>query len=1385
MGSPGGNLNQFDMQKLFKPPAPNPNPNNTFLPTASYAPAVPHLPYPAALPPGAFSYPPPTPPFHHHPFIQYPQETLHRPTVSYPVQPSHLPSSNHSPNNPGQNPGARLMALLGNTPPAQLDFTVSIPQPSSPMEHPAMLHAAPSAPPAMSVTLSQSARTPNTKMPRGWHIDGGERAVHDVDSRLPGETQLPQLEVTPITKYTSDPGLVLGRQIAVNRTYICYGLKLGAIRVLNINTALRSLLRGHSQRVTDMAFFAEEVHLLASASVDGRVFVWKIDEGPDHEDKPQITGKLVLAIQLSGDGDYHPRICWHSHKQEILVVGIGNNVLRIDTSKVGKDKEFSADEPLKCPLEKPVEGVQLVGKHDAEVTDLSISQWMTTRLASASNDGTVKIWDVRKTLPLVTLRPHEGHPVHSVSFLTSTHRPDHIVLLTMGPLNHEVKLWTSTSEEGWLLSSDSESWRCSQTLELRSSTEPRVEEAFFNQVVVLPQENLVLLANAKKNAIYAVHIDYGSCPAATRMDYIANFTVRMPILSLTGTSDIFPDGEHVVQVYCVQTQAIQQYALNLIQCLPPVTDNLLLAKDPCISHVYDGISSEGFSSSELSRGPSDVPSAGASIHSAGASNFENATVASYIPPLITSEANNILELPSSSVDIQPSAPPLSTLGNDNLNITSSPGPLDLELSGRLSGFKGASGSLEHGNSPVERDTDQEVPDYRAERGELVTAGHMPNISLINDNSGKDNLKIGSSEISMIQYPHLMFKLNGKATHLVTPLEILSGAKSSPETLSANKKDDEMNALDLTRNNDVRHTEVVNVVCEPTNFDSRKDANIVSNGSKDEPLSYPGLDIKNGATKEGGVLSTGLYNVNEVQVTDYVADVLEQISGNVEENLLKSTADRSQRETEFVDISASKAPKGKKQKAKKSQASGSSSPSTSTFNSIDSLNEPGCSMGVPPIEAAFSQLMSIQDVLNQIVTMQKEMPKQISTAVAGPITKEGRRVEIALGRSMEKSVKANADALWVRFQEENAKHEKAEWDNLQHITSLITNLINKDLPSVMERTLKKEIASIGAAVTRSISPLIEKTISSAIVDSFQRGVGDKAVNLLEKSVNSKLDATVTRQIQSQFQTTGRQALQDALRLSLESSLIPAFEQSCKAMFEQVDSTFHKGMAEHNSAALQQFESTHTPLALTLRDAINSASSITQNLASELVDGQRHLLALVSGNAKSFNPTAMQQGSGSLGGLPEMLALSVQQVEAPPDPKTELSRLISESKYDEAFTVALQKSDVPLVSWLCCQVDLHGICSMAPIPLNQGVLLALLQQLSCDISNDTARKLGWITDIAAVIHPADPIITMHVRPVFEQVYNILAHQRTLPSMTQTEASSIRLIMHVINSVLMSCK
>ncbi|PRQ36226.1 hypothetical protein RchiOBHm_Chr4g0389101 [Rosa chinensis] len=51
--------------------------------------------------------------------------------------------------------------------------------------------------------------------------------------------------------------------------------------------------------------------------------------------------------------------------------------------------------------------------------------------------------------------------------------------------------------------------------------------------------------------------------------------------------------------------------------------------------------------------------------------------------------------------------------------------------------------------------------------------------------------------------------------------------------------------------------------------------------------------------------------------------------------------------------------------------------------------------------------------------------------------------------------------------------------------------------------------------------------------------------------------------------------------MEASVVPAFETSCKSMFEQVDATFQKAMVEHATVAQQQFESAHSPLAHAVR------------------------------------------------------------------------------------------------------------------------------------------------------------------------------------------------------------
>lgn len=128
-----------------------------------------------------------------------------------------------------------------------------------------------------------------------------------------------------------------------------------------------------------MAFFAEDVHLLASASSDGKVFVRRIVESPGEDNKMQITEEVLLAIQLTGDWESaHPRVCWHSHSQDILVVGVSKYILTLDIPTVrltGAPGGFTTDEPLICSVDNPIPGVYCVVGHDGDVTDISTSQW--------------------------------------------------------------------------------------------------------------------------------------------------------------------------------------------------------------------------------------------------------------------------------------------------------------------------------------------------------------------------------------------------------------------------------------------------------------------------------------------------------------------------------------------------------------------------------------------------------------------------------------------------------------------------------------------------------------------------------------------------------------------------------------------------------------------------------------------------------------------------------------------------------------------------------------------------------------------------------------------------------------------------------------------------
>lgn len=82
------------------------------------------------------------------------------------------------------------------------------------------------------------------------------------------------------------------------------------------------------------------------------------------------------------------------------------------------------------------------------------------------------------------------------------------------------------------------------------------------------------------------------------------------------------------------------------------------------------------------------------------------------------------------------------------------------------------------------------------------------------------------------------------------------------------------------------------------------------------------------------------------------------------------------------------------------------------------------------------------------------------------------------------LKAHVDAMWARVAEENAKREKLERERVQQINTLVGNLVLKDMPTAVERGVKKEFSALGPTVTQAVLPPLQKAISMAVTENFQ-------------------------------------------------------------------------------------------------------------------------------------------------------------------------------------------------------------------------------------------------------------------------------------------------------------
>ncbi|KAK3250070.1 hypothetical protein CYMTET_40532 [Cymbomonas tetramitiformis] len=1112
--------------------------------------------------------------------------------------------------------------------------------------------------------------------------------VYDIGSDR-DELLQPQLEVSPITMYNSEFNLSLGRQISVNKHYICYGLKTGQIRILNMFTAVRALLRGHQQPVADLRFFADDVDLLGSASKDGRVFIRRIKETPGTSGQTcnTINEQLLLTLVLQNGketGGRLVRFCWHTSQENIFAVAAGGSVVVCQMDVLASADPSGA--PVEFSLQDPPAGALLLSADAGPVTDIAFSPQGDT-LASAGEDGIVRVWRVAQDGGecLIEMSPFQGMPTYSILWAPAPHEPTGVVLITGNIFNHEIKLWQVVGEFRGL--------RCLQTVTLQS--EDGAEESFFNHALFETMSSVLMLANTKKNALYALRLAAEN-PGTPCFSCIAEFSVTMPILSFTSISEPAkpatpeePEEKPMLALYCVQTSAIQQYMLDCNQCAPtdgaprlpsipvpnpPVTQQLLRKADP--PEEEEDLAAEKRDSEPAQPGdevdPAPEEEAEEEEEEEATEEAKAADAAPAAEEILSELAAQNLLASVMSATVQTAKADEAFQLPDTADTPSASAAEDLEHA--VAQVEASEASREpEGEVKAPTDEEAEPPADFAEEAPPGTDTGVPEAP-----EGADiDAYITSPNMDPAAPPPTPL-VNAQMEPpppplLITPMQLIQQARANFANLEL----------------DSPHT--------PENETSEP---LEAGAATPSGLSAPPPEVEAPAME--------------------VAVVEDEDEEPLSPHALKSVP----------------------------------------------VEEP----------AAMESVEQLADIV--------EVATQRATA---PMLLQMQRMEESVASRLQSAMQAELASQREFMQQQMHMQWAMEKERQKQLLVVMSQTINRDLPLAFEKILERHLSTLAPALTHAVVPAVNNallTVNKALVE--------KALPNMQSSLAHSMEHSVTTALSRDLGHVISQPLHEAFRRSFEESLLPAFEGAAQSMFSQINTTFNQGLEEH----MQKASVSPSHLAQALHESISTAATLTDALAEER-EKLAHMSMSAAHRLAADASTSVSDPQAESGAIPppggpsfeamEAQAVSLEQLESKLDPTIQIQKLLQEQQYEQAFNKALTLSDVTVVAWLIAQLKAEDIFSMTPPPLSQGVLLSLVQQVSCAISTNedlSEDKLEWLQQSVLALDPHDALLAPHMKPILQQLFDRIQPMLLTGGLPSNMNNTMRVLVHLVKSLIGQC-
>ncbi|XP_041776245.1 enhancer of mRNA-decapping protein 4 homolog isoform X3 [Anopheles merus] len=421
--------------------------------------------------------------------------------------------------------------------------------------------------------------------------------------------------------------------------------------------------------------------------------------------------------------------------------------------------------------------------------------------------------------------------------------------------------------------------------------------------------------------------------------------------------------------------------------------------------------------------------------------------------------------------------------------------------------------------------------------------------------------------------------------------------------------------------------------------------------------------------------------------------------------------------------------------------------------------------VPDSSKQIAELSSKLDRMMDLMVAQSRQIEQLNVqldAMKKARVEEQRKNSATMNRfnqTLPKTIETQLSGLLVQHSLKMEQTLVSCFNNQQaRIAETLTHLPQAMIAQLQGRLLQAIVQEMQQKLLPAINgklDMVQRAVAADLAEKLRTNEG-AIRDSIQRTVRSE---PVMKAMSTAIQTGMRTVLYEVYHASLREVILPSYSKQCEELFRQMSKAFSYGileliqkvdkhlegigkMQDRTGELVESVRQLPKELSTTAdQTTIATVRALRETIEKDMRGLHASLLRSVREHIRQEIEKGFEAQASSLEDSVLSVVRSQAQTPAPSnmDVQDQIKQYLNGGQINKAFHKALLSNDLSLVEFLLERADHKQVFN--PCPLEQTVLLSLIQQISADMANHNELKHKYLSDAIVNLDFQDPITKEH--------------------------------------------